>query len=276
MRLALPTACAGLLLTGLLAACGPASTSSPDTVAALPAPPLDTAAYPMAEGFNQAGSDARALHLADRVMRQMGGYPAWQQTRLLGWSFLDGSYQLWDKYTGDFRWQKDSLVAVYNLDSQEGRAYRAGQDISGTQEGRQLLADMYPTWVNNSWWLVMPFKLKDAGVTLTYKGTGKFMDGTPAEVLSMTFQKVGVTPENRYDIFINPRTNLVEEWSFYRNAQDAQPAFHRRWADYRRTGRLLLASDRTDGKDGRRLTHVVALDSVPASVMQSPRPIQPL
>ncbi|MBC8081946.1 MAG: hypothetical protein H7Z21_01935 [Hymenobacter sp.] len=264
-----------LLLSGL-PACSPATEKTTAGTTA-PASADSTAAYPPAEGFDQAGSDARAQALADQVMRQMGGYPAWQQTRLLGWDFLDGSYQLWDKKTGDFHWQKDSLVANYNLTTKQGQVYRAGQDISGTEEGRKLLEQMYPTWVNNSWWLLLPFKLKDSGVTLTYKGPGTLMDGsTPVEVLNMTFKNVGVTPDNKYEVLINPKTNLVEEWAYFPKATDAQPAFRRRWMEYRPYGRLQLATDRTDGKDGRRLDHVYASDDVPAGLMASKTPVAKL
>lgn len=243
--------------------------------AAAQAPAAPT--YPPAAGFDAAHSDARAQALADRVMQQMGGYAAWQQTRLLGWDFLDGSYQLWDKQTGDFRWQKDSLVVLYNLDTKQGRAYRNGQDVSAAPDGQKLLGRMYAVWANNSWWLLMPFKLKDSGVTLTYRGSGQLLDGTtPAEVLVMTFQNVGVTPDNKYEVYVNPQTGLVEEWAYFPKATDAQPAFRRRWSGYRRYGRLLLATDRSDGKDNRALGHLSASETVPAGLMQNPRPIKPL
>ncbi|GAA4003187.1 hypothetical protein GCM10022408_13390 [Hymenobacter fastidiosus] len=238
--------------------------------------PAKVKPYPMGEGFNQAGSDAKALALADRVMAQMGGYEAWQNARLIGWDFFGDQYQIWDKYTGDFHWQKGDLVANYNLNTRQGKAYKAGQDISATDEGQKLLAKMYPIWVNNSWWLVMPFKLKDSGVSLTYQGPGKLMDGTPAEGLSMTFKNVGVTPENRYELLVNPKTNLVEEWAYFPRATDAQPAFRRQWTEYRPYGSIQLSGDRSDGKDGRRLDHIAVLQTVPAGLMQSPTPVEKL
>ncbi|MCR5888442.1 hypothetical protein LRS06_11820 [Hymenobacter sp. J193] len=264
-----------LLLAGL-GACQSGPNEQPATTAAATATAPDTAAYPAAPGFDEKGSDPRALRLADKVMQAMGGYRAWQQARLFGWGFLDGSYQLWDKQTGNFRWQKDSLVALCNLSTRQGKVYRAGQDVSATPEGQKLLADMYPIWVNNSWWLLMPFKLKDSGVTLTYHGVGKLMDGTLAEVLHMTFKNVGVTPDNKYEVLINPKTNLVEEWAFFPKATDAQPAFRRRWAGYQRYGQLLLATDRTDGKDSRALGHVSVTQQVPAGLMQNPKPVAKL
>lgn len=232
--------------------------------------------YPAGKDFNQIGSDARAVALADSVMQAMGGYSAWQQARFIGWEFFGEQYQVWDKQTNDFRWQKGELVLTGNLNSRTGKVYRAGQDISATEEGQKLLNGMYATWANNSWWLLMPFKLKDSGVTLTYKGTATTMQGTPARVLQMTFENVGVTPNNRYEVLVDPRTYLVEEWAFFRHAADATPAFRRRWSGYQPYGRLMLAADRTDGKDGRGLKHLAVTPKVPAGYMQSPKPVEKL
>lgn len=234
------------------------------------------ASYPAGKDFNQLGSDARAVALADSVMQAMGGYAAWQQARFIGWEFFGEQYQVWDKQTNDFRWQKGDLVLTGNLNTRAGKVYRAGQDISGTEEGQKLLTGMYATWANNSWWLLMPFKMKDSGVKLLYKGPGRTMQGSPAQVVQMTFENVGVTPNNRYEIYISTKTYLVEEWAFYRNATDAVPAFRRRWADYQSYGPILLATDRTDGKDGRRLSNLAVASKVPASYMPSPRPQEKL
>ncbi|GAA3919922.1 hypothetical protein [Hymenobacter algoricola] len=238
--------------------------------------PAKVKAYPAGSGFDQAGSDAKAQALADRIMAQMGGYEAWQSAHFIGWDFFGDQYQIWDKYTGDFHWQKGDLVANYNLNTKQGKAYKAGQDISATEEGQKLLDRMYPTWVNNSWWLVMPFKLKDSGVTLTSKGPGKLMDGTSAEVLNMTFKNVGVTPDNKYELLVNPATNLVEEWAYFPKATDAQPAFRRRWAEYRPYGPIQLSADRADGKDSRRLDHIAVVSTVPTGLMQSSTPVEKL
>ena len=44
----------------------------------------------------------------------------------------------------------------------------------------------------------MPYKLKDSGVTLKYKGQDTLETGHPAEKLQLTFEEVGKTPENKY------------------------------------------------------------------------------
>lgn len=233
-------------------------------------------AYPAAEGFDQAGSDPKAMAIADQVMQAMGGYDAWRNTRYLGWSFFGGQYQIWDKYTGDFHWEKDTLVANYNLNTKQGQVYSRGQDISATPAGQKVLEKLTPIWINNSYWLVMPFKLKDSGVTLKYKGEGKTMDGAPADVLFMSFKNVGVTPQNGYEVLVNRATNLVEEWAYFQNATDQQPAFRRRWNEYARHGQLMLASGRSDASKPGRLDDVAVAQTLPEGVMTSKTPVAKL
>ena len=93
----------------------------------------------------------------------------WVRTSYFAWSFFGDQYQIWDKHTGDFHWEQGPLVANYNLNTKQGHAYRNGADISATPAGQKLLGEMPSTWINNAYWLLMPFKLKDSGVTLTYK-----------------------------------------------------------------------------------------------------------
>ncbi|WP_143434887.1 hypothetical protein [Hymenobacter roseosalivarius] len=235
-----------------------------------------TPAYPAGQGFDLAGSDARAIAIADTVMARMGGFQNWQNTRYLAWSFFRGQYQIWDKYTGDFHWEQDSLVANYNLLTRTGKAYKGGREITDTPGGQELLEKMYPLWVNNSWWLIMPFKLKDSGITLNYRGLGTTFENEPADILQMTFKDVGVTPENRYEIRVLRNSGLVQEWSYFAKAADPQPAFRRRWSDYAQHGNILLASDRSDPTKPARIADIAVRQTVPAGLMDSPVPVQKL
>lgn len=234
---------------------------------------MTPAGYPAAEGFDAAGSDAQAVAVADRVMRAMGGYDNWQKARYFAWSFFGDQYQIWDKYTGDFHWEQGPLLANYNLNTKQGRAYRNGADISATPDGQKLLGEMTSTWINNAYWLLMPFKLKDSGVTLTYKGTGHTMDGAAADVLQLTFKNVGDTPENRYEVLVNRASGLAEEWAFYEKAADAQPSFRTRWNGYGRHGALLLAAGRSKDTKPAVFDHIAQTQAVPRGVMSSPTPV---
>lgn len=265
--LALATTGSGLLLgcqTGQPSAEHPAVAAAP------------TASYPAAAGFDSAGSDPRAVAIADRVMGAMGGYNAWASTRYLAWGFFGGQYQVWDKQTGDFHWEKDTLVANYNLNTKRGQVYSRGRDVSATPKGQQVLEKLPAIWINNAYWLLMPFKLKDSGVTLGYKGEGRTMDGAAADVLQLTFKNVGVTPDNRYEVLVNRATNLVDEWAYFPHAADPQPAFRRHWNEYARHGQLLLASGRDEASKPGHLDYVAAAQTLPTGLMTSTMPVTKL
>ena len=70
------------LLVGLLAGCyrGPAPDDNP------PAP-----------GFDLEGSDPRAIEIADRVLRAMGGRRRWDETRVIAWNSMGRRRLMWDK-----------------------------------------------------------------------------------------------------------------------------------------------------------------------------------
>lgn len=220
-------------------------------------------------------SDIKAKSTAAKVMQSMGGERAWNNTRYLAWTFND-QYQVWDKHQNRFRWEKDSLVAIIDTQTKDGKVYVAGQELQNPEEKKKLLERAYALWINNSYWLVMPFKLQDAGVTLKYVGEETTMDGAEAEVLEMTFDNVGLTPQNKYRLWVNKKEGLITQWAFYRNYNDAEPTFTRQWNDYKTYGSIKLASNRSNPQSDFKLTHIAAPKSVPDKVFNSPKPIEKL
>ncbi len=224
---------------------------------------------PPAEGFNLAGSDARAIEIADAVMEKMGGRKSWDQTRYIAWRFFGRRLHVWDKWTGNLRFEVKDLVVLMNIHTREGRVWRAGVEMTEPDSLKKYLRWGYRAWINDSYWLVMPYKLKDTGVSLKYKGEGKMESGRDANILTLTFEDVGVTPQNKYDVYIDKETMLVEAWAFYRNASDSEPGFRNPWSDWKRHGKIHLSADR-----GRRKhTDVAVFDELPASVFKSPEPV---
>ncbi|MEJ8801268.1 DUF6503 family protein [Pontibacter sp. H249] len=229
---------------------------------------------PVAAVLAQA-SDAKAKSIANKVMQSMGGEKSWNDTRYLAWTFND-QYQVWDKHHNRFRWEKDSLVAIIDTQTKDGKVYVAGQELQNPEEKQKLLERAYALWINNSYWLVMPFKLQDPGVALTHVGEETTMDGAQADVLEMTFENVGLTPQNKYKLWVDKNTGLITQWAFYRNYNDAAPAFTRRWSDYQTYGSIKLASNRSNSQSDFNLTHIAAPKAVPEKVFNSPTPIEKL
>ncbi len=217
----------------------------------------------------------RAEAIADTVIENMGGREGWDDTPFLAWTFRD-QYQVWDKKGDRFRWEKDSLVAIINTATKEGNVYIAGQEVTDQAQKQEITERVYAAWINNAYWLVMPFKLRDAGVHLAYIGEDKTATGAAADKLKMTFDRVGLTPQNKYNLWVDKQTGLVTQWAYFSSATDSIPGFTRRWSDYKDYGSIKLASNRSNPESEFILTHIATPAAVPDAVFNSPTPIDKL
>lgn len=224
---------------------------------------------PPAEGFNAEGSDAKAIAIADQVMANMGGWKNWNDTRYITWKFFGRRFHVWDKHTGRIRVEDNNRTVLMNIHSKAGRAWEDGQEITDPDSLAPRLESAYRAWINDSYWLVMPYKLKDSGVTLKYMGEKTMENGQDADVLQLTFEEVGVTPENKYEVFVSKESGMVEQWSFFRNAQDPEPAFNSPWLEWKKYGEIMLSASR--GNRGH--SDLAVFNELPASIFESPEPV---
>ena len=225
---------------------------------------------PAAEGFNMDGSDEMAIAIADEVMEAMGGRASWDQTRYLSWDFFGRRHLIWDKYNGDVRIDfPDGTIYQVNINDGSGKAYKAGAEVEHPDSLSKELDRAKRIWINDSYWLVMPFKLKDSGVTLKYLGVEPSQGEVPSHILELTFENVGVTPENRYLVYVDTATNLVNQWAFYREAGQDSANFVSPWNNYQQHGKILLSDNRGE----RSLNNVQVLDSLPSEIFNLLEPV---
>ena len=222
-----------------------------------------------AEGFDLAGSDPEAIAIADEVMARLGGRKNWDATRYITWRFFGKRLHVWDKWTGDIRFEEGDLTVLMNIHTQQGRVWQGEEEITQPDTLAARLKRGYEAWINDSYWMFMPYKLKDAGVTLKYKGAGETEEGRPADVLILTFKDVGVTPQNKYEVWVDKEDRLVRQWAFYARAADPEPRFVNPWSNWQQHGRILLSDDR--GRS--RHTDIAVFDELPSAVFKSPEPI---
>jgi len=227
----------------------------------------DPNANPPLEGFNQEGSDAAAIAIADEVMLAMGGRQAWDNTRHITWNFFGARTLYWDKYTGDVRIERPNqgAVTLLNINTREGRAMLNDGEVTDTDSLKNLINAGYSAWVNDSYWLVMPFKLKDSGLTLNYLGSDTTQLGAPADVLQLTFDGVGVTPQNKYHVWVDKNSRLVVQWAYFAQAIDEEPRIISPWTDYKQHGRILLSG----GRGERNLSDIAVYETLPESIYKS-------
>jgi hypothetical protein len=219
---------------------------------------------PPAPGFNEAASDEKAIEIADQVMAAMGGRKAWKNTRCIEWNFFGNRELIWDKKTGLVRvnYLNEDQQAVINIHNMKGSVRKDGEMITQPDSLAKYLDRAYRTWINDSYWLVMPYKLKDSGVTLKYIGEDTTQDGNAAHVLQLTFNEVGVTPQNKYHVWVDQDSNLVTQWAFYRENSMDEPNFITPWAEYNKYGDILLSGDRGD----RKLSDIAVHEKVPDGI----------
>ncbi len=221
---------------------------------------------PPAEGFNFEASSPHAIVMADKIMHAMGGRDAWDKTEVISWNFLGIRTLLWDKANNRVRIDipSENKVVTLNMDEMNGKAWENGEEITGDDLTEQLKWAK-SAWINDSYWLFMPFKLKDSGVTLTYVKEDTTLTGIRSDVLQLTFENVGDTPQNKYEIWVDIEDKLIKQWAFYREASQAEPSFVKPWTEYKDYDGLLLAGERGD----RDITDIKVLKKVPKGAFES-------
>jgi hypothetical protein len=220
-----------------------------------------------------------ATAIADQVMAAMGGAKAWEGTHFLRFTFAGRRTHTWDKWTGRHRVEGttregEAFVVLENLNTKKGKAFVNGQEVQG-DKAEKLLELGYGTWVNDTYWLLMPYKLQDPGVKLTYDGE-ETIDGKPYDKLHLSFEHVGLTPGDQYWAYINRETHLMDRWTNL--LQDAKPdekPTSWTWEGWTTFGKIKLAPHRglVGGDRSLDLTNLAVSDTMPDSVFDSPQPV---
>ncbi|CAM2008311.1 hypothetical protein [Acanthopleuribacter pedis] len=220
----------------------------------------------------QGNADEKSAALAAKTMAAMGGAENYNNTRFLSWNFFGSRQHYWDKWTGRVRIEdlKNNMLVLMNVNTKEGEIFENGEKVTDEAKQKEYLQKGYEWWINDSYWLVMPYKLRDPGVTLAYEGEGKTEAGQDADVIAMTFESVGVTPQNKYKVYIGKDDNLIRQWDFFPTADAAEPRFKTPWDDWAQHGTIQLSGNR--GKYS--LADIKVHDQLADAVFTDPAPVQ--
>ena len=174
-----------------------------------------------------APADPEADALADAVFKASGG-ENWPKVKSVQFTFNvgDGSNvvasakHVWDVRAGtDTVTWKDKTVTV------DVRAPAGDADAKAA----------YARWVNDSYWLLAPLKVKDAGVNPAYGGRQD-----EYEVLHLRFAGVGLTPDDQYNLYVDPQTHLVRRWDYMPSPDKKLSGT---WEGYKEFSGLKLATE---------------------------------
>ncbi len=225
--------------------------------------------------------DPKAVQLAEKTLEAMGGQQAWDDTRFIRFNFFGFRLHHWDRHTGHHRLEGksregDSYVVLHNINNREGRVWVNGEEADGETKA-EWLERAYGAWINDTYWLVMPYKLLDPGVNLEHDGS-EDLDGVTFDKLKLTFESVGLTPGDTYWAYINRESGLMERWAYFlQDWEEDREATHWQWLDWQRHGKVMLSSKRLnpDPENGREamLSELSVFDHLPESVFTSPEPV---
>ena len=182
-----------------------------------------------------AAKDPKAVEVAERSMTAMGGQERFAAARLLRFDFtpvrdgkVTGSYQhWWDRHRGAYRLEGVSREGVpyrvlFDVNTKQGRAWLGARELAGEELTKQIEGG-YGRFINDTYWLLMPWKWLDPGVNLAYEGK-KTVDGHEYDVVTLSFESgVGLTSNDRYWAFVSTKTNLIERWEYVLETEEGAP-----------------------------------------------------
>jgi hypothetical protein len=183
-----------------------------------------------------ASTDADALA---RKVADASGAQHWPNVKRIQFTFnveSDGNRVAAVKHDWDVAAGKDTVT---------WKGQTVTVDLANPGEDEQQ-KQAFGRWTNDAYWLLMPLKLFDGGVTRTIQPDQE-VDGKMYNVLRLSFAGVGLTPGDQYDLLIDPDTHHVRFWD-YMPAPDKKSRFT--WDDYKSFGPLTLSTEHktADGK----------------------------
>lgn len=221
--------------------------------------------------------DAKAEQLAHTVMQAMGGEKAWYAAHFVRFDFkvnaggktVEDRSHLWDKMTGRYRLEDKTRdgklrVVLLNIGDRKGSAYVDGKKLEGPAAAKAV-KDAYEAFINDMYWLAMPWKWLDPGVNLQYLGS-KTRGNETGEMVRLTFDHVGLTPGDRYDAFVSSQSHLMTHWDYKLQGGD-KGSWDWEYGDY---GGIKLAKNHTGAKMSIDMGDVRVMDRVDDAFFTDP------
>lgn len=226
----------------------PAKASAPPATASTPPPPMQ--------------ADAASLACIKELTDAMGGQETWNKLPYFRFDFVvvkDGKEvarfkHWWDKMHSRCRVEGPDeqgrvVTACFNLMTKKGKTFTDGIVDTDSTNIANIIENGYERWVNDTYWIIMPFKLHDNGVHVKHVRTEEGTNGATYDVLEVSFMpNVGLTPEDHYWLFVNTKTHLIDRWEMVLTGQKPPPSGST-WESWTSIGPLQLSlARRFDGK----------------------------
>jgi hypothetical protein len=157
---------------------------------------------PLPEG--QQGIKAEAL--TDKIQTAIN-QKAWDYTAAVSFSFKGDHHYLWDKKHNLVQVKWDDRKVLYNTQTLEGVAYENDKKLTDSQK-IDAIKKANDYFNNDSFWLIAPFKLRDAGTTRS------IVIQDNQEALMVTYASGGSTPGDSY-VWLVDQNYVPKAWRLW-------------------------------------------------------------
>src|SRR5215472_7236254 len=199
--------------------------------------------------------DAKADAIGKEFISALGGEGAWDKARQLKFDFIvdrEGKTvarfsHVWDRYTGDYRVSGTDkagapFVVLFNVNTKQGKAFVNGVAVEG-EEKEKLLKTGYGRFINDTYWLLAPWKIFDPGVTLTYDGEKPCPGSGTCDVLKLSFDSVGLTPKDIYSLWSAKDGRQMVQWQYVLKGAQDEPTTAL-WKNWQKMGGMSLSTEK--------------------------------
>jgi hypothetical protein len=187
--------------------------------------------------------------LAMDVWKASGG-ENWSKIKEIDFNFVveQEGKQL---FIAQHRWNLAAGTDAVKWKDKQGKDHDLTANLANpAKEGEEK--DAYARWVNDSYWLLAPLKIRDNGVKVEAGGP-KDMGGTSMETINLSFDNVGLTPTDRYVLYIDPQTKMPRAWDYIPATGTGLQAT---WEKFQNFGGLNLATEHNFNGKSIKLTEI--------------------
>jgi hypothetical protein len=199
--------------------------------------------------------DAKADQVGKELIASLGGEAAWEKAREFRFDFVVENAgkiagrrsHAWDRYAGDYRLsgtdKSGAPYSVYfNVNTRQGQAFVNGKRVEG-EEAEKLVKAAYAGFINDTYWLLAPWKIFDPGVHLAYDGEKVCPGGGTCDVLKLSFDNVGLTPKDVYWLWVTRDGRQMVQWQYVLKGAEEPPTTVL-WKDWRKIGGVALSMEK--------------------------------
>jgi hypothetical protein len=205
-------------------------------------------------------SDPAAVAAGRAMIQAMGGREGWERARYFRFDFVvvkEGKKiasfsHSWDRYDGRYRVEGTapggaSWKAYFNVNTKEGEYFVNDSRAEGAAK-KAGLEEAYGRFINDTYWLLAPWKIFDPGVTLHGGQEAKDSEGRSCREIRLSFDNVGLTPKDVYWMDIDEKTHRMTQWKYVLNG-GSEPPTVAAWKDWGTYGPIQLSAVKTlEGK----------------------------